>query len=145
MKKKPQTGSFAELTSLFFEVRQTIRANLPRGQADPNAWMRCETLYFIAAHGRPTMQDIAKHLRVTAPSATSLARKLFALGWIARQPSEKDKRVVRIALTKSGERELARYREQSEKTMRKVFSKLHERDLSHLERALRNLRDIHAS
>lgn len=136
--------NFQELASLFFEMRQTIRANLPQGEADPNAWMRCETLRFIAESERPTMQEIAKHLRVTAPSATSLARKLFALGWIERTPG-KDKRVVRITLTAKGKRELGHYRKQTEKTMRKVFSRLQERDLAHLKRALRNLRDIHAA
>ncbi|HTR19114.1 MAG TPA: MarR family transcriptional regulator [Candidatus Paceibacterota bacterium] len=136
--------NFQELASLFFEMRQTIRANLPRGKADPNDWMRCETLRFIDQK-RPTMQEVARQLRITAPSATSLARKLKKLGWITRTSAEKDKRVVRIALTAKGERELDRYRRQSEKTMRKVFSRLQERDLSHLKRALRNLKDIHAA
>lgn len=134
--------NYQELASLFFEMRQTIRANLPHGQADPNAWMRCETLRFIAQRESPTMQDIAKHLRVTAPSATSLVRKLSSLGWIARRAG-KDKRIVRITLTAKGNKEVVRYRKQSERTMRRVFSKLHERDLSHLRRAMRNLRDIH--
>jgi DNA-binding MarR family transcriptional regulator len=135
--------NFQELTSLFFGMRQTIRANLPQGQADPNNWMRCETLRFISENDEPTMQKIAKHLRVTAPSATSLARKLSSLGWIKRVPSESDRRVVRIRLSPKGERELARYKRQSEATMKKVFSKLPERDLAELRRALKNLRDIH--
>jgi len=135
--------NFQELTSLFFEMRQTIRANLPQGQADPNAWMRCETLRFISEHQRPTMQEIAKQLRVTAPSATSLIRKLDALGWIEREPSGSDKRVVRISLSPKGRKELSRYRSQAEKTMEKVFSKLSATDLAHLKRVLRSLRTIH--
>ena len=138
-------SNFQELSSLFFEMRQTIRANLPIGQADPNAWMRFETLCFIAENEKPTMQDIAKQLRVTAPSATSLIRKLSSLGWVERVPLETDKRVVRISLTKKGTKELAGYRRRSETTMRKVFSKLPERDLVHLIRALRSLRDIHST
>jgi DNA-binding MarR family transcriptional regulator len=137
--------NFQELTSLFFGMRQAIRANLPQGQADPNAWMRCEALRFIEESGEPTMREVAKHLRVTAPSATSLVRKLSSLGWIKREPSGPDRRVVRIALTAAGRRELARYRTQAERTMRKVFSKLPERDLSHLRRVLRSLRDIHTN
>ena len=151
--------NFEELASLFFEMRQTIRANLPQQRPDPNAWMRCETLRFIAGHERPTsrgrsplrrgegptMHEIAKHLRITAPSATSLVRKLDRLGWVERKPSGSDKRVVRISLTTKGQRELARYRAQAERTMRKVFSKLPERDLSHLKRALKNLRNLHSA
>ena len=63
-------NDFQELSTLFFEMRQTIRANLPDGQADPNAWMRCETLRFVSESEGPTMRELAKHLRVTAPSAT---------------------------------------------------------------------------
>jgi DNA-binding MarR family transcriptional regulator len=137
--------NFQELTSLFFEMRQTIRANLPQGQADPNAWMRCETLRFIDKHEHPTMQEIAKHLRITAPSATSLVRKLSSLGWIKRGTSGSDKRVVRITLTPAGDRELVRYRKQSEQAMKKVFSKLPGRDLAQLKRVLRSLNDIHSS
>ena len=124
-------------------MRQTIRANLPDGQGDPNAWMRCETLRFVDQSEGPTMREVAKHLRVTAPSATSLVRKLSSLGWVKRVPSESDKRVVMIRLTTAGERELARYRTQAERTMRKVFSKLPDRDLTHLKHALRTLRSIH--
>lgn len=124
-------------------MRQTIRANLPQGKVDPNGWMRCETLRFIAEGDGPTMQKIATHLRVTAPSATSLVRKLSSLGWIKRVPSESDRRVVHIRLSPKGERELANYKRQSEQTMKKVFSKLPERDLTHLRRALKNLKDIH--
>lgn len=134
--------NFQELTSLFFEMRQKIRANLPQGEANPYRWMRCETLQFIDEHQRPTMQEIAKHLQVTAPSATSLIRKLSSLGWIERKTGS-DKRVVRILLSAKGKRELIRYRKQSQKTMQKVFSKLPERDLQHLRRVLRSLNDIH--
>lgn len=134
---------FQELSTLFFEMRQTIRANLPQQRADPNAWMRSETLCFIGEHERPTMQEIAKHLHVTAPSATSLVRKLFSLGWIARDHSGQDKRFVRILLTAKGQRELTRYRTQAEQTMRKVFSKLPGHDIDQLKRVLRSLNDIH--
>lgn len=138
-------NNFQDLSTLFFEMRQAVRANLPQGQADPNAWMRCEALGFIKGSGAPTMRELSKQLRITAPSATSLVRKLASLGWVRREPSEKDKRIVRIRLTGKGERELTRYRVQAEATMRKVFSKLPQRDLVNLRRALKNLRDIHAA
>ncbi len=135
--------NFKELTSLFFEMKQTIRANLPQSQTDPNAWMRSETLRFIEQHESPTMREIAERLRITAPSATSLIRMLSSLGWIRREPTGADKRVVRIALTAAGRREVARYNRQAERTMRKVFSRLPEKDIRHLKRILRNLNDVH--
>lgn len=139
-----KTDEFSELSQLFFEMRQTIRANLPLAQADPNVWMRCETLRFIDER-RPTMQEIARHLRITAPSATSLARNLSSLGWVNRTPSGSDKRVVRVTLTSAGQKELARYRKSSQQTMRRVFSKLSRADLMQLKRVLRTLNDIHSA
>lgn len=143
MKHGTHKDGFSELSQLFFEMKQTIRANLPRSQTDSNAWMRCETLRFIRESDQPTMQEIAKHLRITAPSATSLVRKLSSLGWIERVASGSDKRIVRIALSKAGQREVVRYQKRAETTMRKVFSKLPEWDLAHLKRILRSLNNIH--
>ena len=134
---------FQELTSLFFGMRQTIRANLPDGQADPNAWMRCETLRFIAENDAPTMREIAKYLRVTAPSATSLIRKLFSLGWIERKQSGSDKRVVRISLTAKGKKgTFPGIATGPRGPCGKVFRNCRNATSLHLKRALRNLQAI---
>ncbi|HUO50579.1 MAG TPA: MarR family transcriptional regulator [Candidatus Paceibacterota bacterium] len=133
MKKNEQ--AFEELSALFFELKQAIRDSLPQSQRpDPNAWMRCETIRFIGEHGSPSMQEIAKHLRVTAPSATSLVGKLQRLGWVERTSSPKDKRTVQIVLSKKGHIELTRYRAQSRTIMQKVFGGLSDNDLRDLRR-----------
>lgn len=137
---KKHEDVFEELSTLFFELKQAIRASVPQAQhPDPNAWMRCETLRFIAAHGNPSMREIAQHLRVTAPSATSLVGKLQRLGWIARTASSKDRRTVRIVLTKKGHAELTRYHAQSRTMMKKVFGRLSYEDLYDLRRILASL------
>ena len=143
MKKTRTSRAIGELSQLFFEVRQTIRAKLPYAVADPNEWMRCEMLRFIYENDGPTMQSIATYLRVKAPSATSLIRNLISLGWATRMTSESDKRVVRIFLTAAGKRELSRYRTRAQSTMVKVFSKLPKNDQTNLSRILRKVSDIH--
>ena len=90
------------------------------------------------------MRDIAKCLRITAPSATSLVRNLASRGWIERESSASDGRTVRIALTPLGKREVRAYRVRARSTMRKVFSKMPRRDLEQFVRVLRTLRDIHS-
>ncbi len=135
--------TFGELAGLFFETRQIIRSRIPGSKtADPNAWLRCETVCYIGAN-RPTMQDIARHLRVKPPSATSLVSTLARAGFVRREASA-DKRVVRISLTRKGERELAAYRTRCTKTMRVVFEKLGRNKTAQLAAILRRLRDIHA-
>ncbi len=143
MKSMKVRNQFQELASLFFVMRQIIRERLPAGHADPNGWMRCETLRYIAESDGPTMREIARRLRITAPSATSLIQNLERLGFIDRRPSQKDKRVVRIYLNERGKREFARYLVRSGATMEKVFSKLSARDVARLKRILQNLRDAH--
>ncbi len=135
---------FQELSSLFFETRQIIRSKLPaEGSHDPNAWMRSETLRFISQLESPTMQDVAAHLRITAPSATSLIRYLHKQGLLARVGKEGDKRVVCLTLTPAGKTALSAYKERCSSTMRKVFSALSDTEIDELATILRHLRDIH--
>jgi DNA-binding MarR family transcriptional regulator len=143
--KNPRRSSdaFAQFGPLFFETRQIIRQNLCTDKPDPNAWLRFETLRFIGGATEPTMQDIAKHLRIAAPSATSLIAHLSREHWITRRKSATDKRIVRIVLTQSGKQVLADYQARSRATMRRVFSKLPPNDLSELIRILRHVGEAH--
>ncbi len=144
MKSDLKDTKLAELTSLFFATRQIIRSQMPSDtHHDPNAWLRFETLHFISENENPTMLELAKHLRIKAPSATSLVANLAKAGFIIRAGEKYDKRVVRIALTKRGEKELTQYSNRSRQTMRNVFSKLTNREIQDLTAILRRLRDIH--
>lgn len=135
---------FAELATLFFVTRQIIKQWLPpKGKSDPYMWLRLETLRYIAASNEPTMYDVARHLRIKAPSATSLIAHLAKLGFISRKGEKEDKRVVRIALTAAGKKEVDAYAARSAAMMHKVFSKLDDRELDELLKILGRVRDIH--
>ena len=134
---------FAELPTLFFTTRQIIRSKLPKdGHSDPNAWLRFETLRFIAESKRSTMQDVAHHLRIKAPSATSLVGNLVRRSLIVRGGSV-DKRVVSLSLTKAGMRQLDRYKARARSAVRAVFSKLSDREVNDLVAILRRVQKIH--
>ena len=133
-----------ELTTLFFTTRQIIRAELPtKDVCDPNEWLYNEVLRFVEQSEGPTMQDIAQHLRVKAPSATSLIAHLVNAGWIERIGSTKDRRIVRIYVTKKGESELKGYTKRSTIMMRKVFSRLDSKEIETLVSILRRVQDTH--
>jgi DNA-binding MarR family transcriptional regulator len=131
-----------ELASLFFSTRQIIRGKLPEGKADPNAWMRFQTMRYIEDNEGPTMQDVASYLRIKAPSATSLIAHLVGHRFVRRIVG-KDKRVTRLYLTGLGKKKLAEHQKRSNITMRKVFSEFNESEVRELARILRHLRDIH--
>jgi DNA-binding MarR family transcriptional regulator len=131
------------LVTLFFLTRQIVRARVPSKIPDPNAWLRFETLQYIALSRDPTMHDVARHLRVQAPSATSLIGNLARKGYIARRGSPSDKRIVRIRLTKRGRGALATYGKCSASRVREVFAKLDAEDIRTLAGILHRLQDIH--
>ena len=129
--------------TLFFLTRQIVRARVPSKIPDANAWLRFETLQYIALSRDPTMHDVARHLRVQAPSATSLIGNLARKGYIARRGSPSDKRIVRIRLTKQGRSALAAYGTCSASKVRDVFAKLGANDIRILIGILHRLQDIH--
>jgi DNA-binding MarR family transcriptional regulator len=132
-----------ELATLFFATKQLIRERLPEKSLDPNAWPRFETMRYIESEGEPTMQDIARYLRVRAPSATSLVAHLVRMGFASRRLSRSDRRVTRIQLTGKGRRSLTAHRKHSVKALRQVFSKLNAKEIHELVRTLRLLQDRH--
>lgn len=135
--------TLAEVISLFFAMRQIIRSQLPVGEkSNPNEWLRCETLSYIADHS-PTMQDLATYLRVRPSSATSLVNTLARAGQIKRTPQPDDRRVVRISLSPKGRRALDGYIKEKTQAMRAVFSKLDEPEIQQLAAILRRLLEVH--
>ncbi|HUO56470.1 MAG TPA: MarR family transcriptional regulator [Candidatus Paceibacterota bacterium] len=136
--------TYAELTSLFFAIRQIIRSKLPTGEnSDPNVWLRCETINYIVQEGEPTMQDLAAYLCIRPSSATSLINTLSRAQLVRRVMQADDRRIVRISLTPKGKRVLRGYVKEKTATMHKVFSKLDEAEVHQLVIILRRLREIH--
>lgn len=144
MEKFTNKKDFQELASLFFTTRQIIRSKLPQDKAnDPSCWHRLEALRFIGERKNPTMHEVARYVRVKAPSATSLIGHLISRGLVARHKEKGDKRVVRVLLTKKGERVLKKYKESSSATMQNVFMQLGSSKIRQLADILRELHSIH--
>ena len=132
MKKHRHTDrSVAQAATLFFRVRGLVRTHLAQGRRlDPYAWLRIETLIHIRDHAGLSMKDLAAHLSITAPSATSLANALAKAGLVERRIDARDKRAVRVYLTKKGQRTLARAVARGMRILGKVFAPLSRRDLA---------------
>lgn len=145
MSGKPNESSvYGELSGLFFETRQIIKQKLPgTGHADPNAWMRLQTMQFIDRSKSATMHDVAGYLRIKAPSATSLISYLVSRGMIAREIG-RDRREVRLSLTPLGKKTLREYGNSSEEMMRNAFSTLEEAEVGSLCNILKKLIRGHA-
>jgi len=141
---KTPTSAFVDLAPLFFKTRQLIRSKLPHTSTDPNEWMRCEALRCVRARTpAPTMREVADYLRIKAPSATSVIIRLEREGLVSRIREKDDMRIVRITLTRKGEKRVEKYLSDATTTMGKVFSKISKKDVMTLTRILRSLQRAH--
>ena len=70
------------------------------------------------------MKDIAKFLGITPPSATSLVNHLLKSGLVRRQADVTDRRLIRVVLTKKGEKLLLSRRTDIEGRFRSRLEKL---------------------
>ena len=59
-------------------------------------------IFFLGQDGPCTMSELALKIRLTVSSATLIVDRLVEKGLIARERSDEDRRVVRVALTDDG-------------------------------------------
>jgi DNA-binding MarR family transcriptional regulator len=58
----------------------------------------------IARLGHPTLSELARELAVSRPSVTAAVARLETSGLVARVPSDEDRRVAHVHLTRKGRR-----------------------------------------
>lgn len=120
-----------QATSLFFMVRCLVRTKLAQGhRLNPSAWLRIETLKFIGDQEMPSMSQVAEYLSITAPSATSLVGGLIREGLVTKKKDPKDRRALKLALSKKGKTKLAEKIARGTALLGELFSVLDEGELN---------------
>ena len=128
-------------TSLFFAVRRIVRTKLAQGKKyDPSAWLRIETMKFIADSDEPKMKDVADYLSITAPSATTLIGGLMKSGFVVSATDKRDRRTSRLALTAKGKNELRRAVARGTRILGGLFAALSGKELAAFTGALERLK-----
>jgi DNA-binding MarR family transcriptional regulator len=122
---------------LFTDVGLLIKSRLQR--VLPRPFSQCQTLWFIAEEGRPNMQDVAKHFKITAPSATFLVEELARAGLVARKAAHTDRRKVELVLTPKGKRECKVLEQKRAKVLSGIFAHLSDADRTELNRLLKKI------
>lgn len=59
-------------------------------------------LFILNSHGRLSQRQLAQKIGITPPSMSVTLRKLEELGFIHKEPDEKDQRIIRIRLSEAG-------------------------------------------
>lgn len=101
--------------------------------------LQLQALVFLKRHDKAQMSEIATNFKIELPSATSLVHKLSTLHLVERQADEKDRRLVRIVLTKKGKALLDQAMKERSKKISNTLSYLSEADRKDLLRIMQKL------
>ncbi len=105
-------------------------------------------MHIIEAIGIETprnMSVIAQRLHVTVSTLTINMNGLEKKGYICRQRSEKDKRVVYVTLTDKGRKAFYHHRDFHKKMIKALVKNLNEQEMEILYRCLENLNSFFES
>lgn len=122
---------------LFTEVGMLIKSRLQRSL--PLPFGQCQALWFVAQARRPSMRDVAKHFKITAPSATVLVDELVRGGYLARSASAADRRKVELKLTPKGKREVKALLQKRTRVLNGIFKPLKADERAALDRILKKI------
>lgn len=101
-----------------------------------------QILLLLSKNKQLTMSEISKEIHVINSNLTPLVDKLIKLGYLKRQPSKKDRRVVHISLTASGKKQVEKHKQYAIGYLEEQFEKIDEDKLKALEEHLNGINDI---
>jgi DNA-binding MarR family transcriptional regulator len=76
------------------------------------------------------MSDLSKKLSVSLPTITAMVNRLEIAKMVRRERDNTDRRVVKVSLTRSGQRELTRLVSIREKEMERILMNLTEDEMT---------------
>ena len=94
----------------------------------------------IGEDGCKSMSTVAKALSVTVGTLTIAINSLVKKGYVSRERSEEDRRVVLLSLSDKGKRAFLHHKKFHDAMIRKVLEGLNEQETEVLVKALQNLR-----
>jgi DNA-binding MarR family transcriptional regulator len=101
--------------------------------------LQCQALECIKKKVGTHMGDISSHFATTMPTATALVDKLITAKLVQRENDAKDRRIVKISLTKQGDKMLIEMKKQRASKMKELLSYLSKQDKLELLRILKVL------
>ncbi len=122
--KKRSTAE--KIISLMFNMGRAIKKHClaSSGRADGLSILQIEALWYIQEGKEVLMKDLASHLFIAPPSATSLADDLVKAKLVKRSEDKEDRRTTAISLTPKGKRALANFLKKRMEKAKKRIDKL---------------------
>ncbi|HSX08614.1 MAG TPA: MarR family transcriptional regulator [Candidatus Saccharimonadales bacterium] len=103
--------------------------------------LQVQTLSLLKRNGSVQMREIADYFHIELPSATSLLNKLVSLQLVERQQDAKDRRLVKVTLTKAGDDLLKKSMDVKLEHLEHMLSYLTEEEQRELLRLVEKLND----
>jgi DNA-binding MarR family transcriptional regulator len=102
-------------------LKQTTVQELSKMNTSPH---ESRALGTLLRDGPMLMSELAKTMEIPLSSATNLANRLVEKGHVARERSEDDRRIVRVTVTGSGRRLMAKLEQFRLETSRHALARL---------------------
>lgn len=132
-----------EISETIFKFLKSIK---PTMSYDSKAFhltmVQFEALICLKHTNNMQMRDIAECFYITMPSATALIDKLIEMKFVTRNNDIKDRRIVKISITKQGEKLLEEAMKQRHDKVNKLLSSLSKKDKEDLLRILQRITSI---
>ena len=127
------------LESLFKVVRNFKESMHGEYEESHLTMLQCQALECVKKKKSAHMGDIAQHFSTTMPTATALIDKLIAARLVKRENDRHDRRIVKVIMTKLGDKFLSHAIKHRSEKINKLLSYLSEQDKLDLLRILDNL------
>ena len=126
------TGSALRLAVLRLS-RRLRQETAGSGEITPS---QMSALTVLAKHGELTLGELAAIERIAPPSMTRIAARLEENGLLERRPDTSDRRVARVAISRTGQELLRQSRERGDAFMTARLAGLSEEERELLARAV---------
>ncbi|MDD3243117.1 MAG: MarR family transcriptional regulator [Eubacteriales bacterium] len=99
-------------------------------------------MLMLLKEGSMQMSELAAKAHTSRPNLTMLVERLHREGLVERQSDERDRRVVRIALTHKAHEQFERYKEESAQHMMNALEKLDPQEQEELAESVERINHI---
>ncbi len=138
-----QEVSTGDVVKLWMQTAKLLgkRVFLSTGKVAVNPQQQF-ALLIISDRDGITMNELARELGITGPSATSLVNRLVRMKWVTRVADPDNRRLVRLQMAQEGREIMHTILKERAKAMHEVLSLLPSRDRSDFARILTHLHHV---
>lgn len=134
------TPDIEHLFNIMLQLGKLMSQHAQETHEEKTATMlQLSALHYLKEQPNGTVTDLAEFLNLSKSSTTQLIERLVKASLVERINDKKDRRIIRLFITKNGEKEFTVLKKRLMEKMQKIFSKIPAEDLCELIRIQTNL------